>query len=382
MKAIKLTDDIYFVGGIDYSVRDFHGYETTYGTSYNCYLIMDEKITLIDSVKKPLTAEMLERISSVIDPSKIDIIISNHAEFDHSGGIKTISELSNAKVYATAAGVKSLTNMYGEMDYVAVKAGEKLCTGKYEFTFLPTPMVHWPDNMVTYLESQEILFSNDAFGQHVATNALFDTKSDVSFILNEAKKYYANIVLPYAPQVGRASNAVKSLKLKMIAPSHGIIWTDHIADIVSLYDDMLANKKSDTAVIVYDTMWGNTEAMAREIGAAFEEVCQNVKYYKLSASNMSDIVTEMMSAKYVAVGSPTLNNGLYPAVAKFLCYAGGLKPQNLSYVSFGSFGWAGGAIKEINASLDKLGYNKIAEYGVAFKPQAPLDVTPILELKQ
>ncbi len=380
MKAKQIAKNIYFVGAIDYTTRDFHGYETSYGTSSNAYIIIDEKVTLIDSVKKGYTDEMLSRIASVIDPSKIDIIISNHAEYDHSGGIKTIYDMSKAKVYATAAGVKSLTNMYGDMDYVTVKAGEKLSTGKYEFTFLPTPMVHWPDNMVTYLESEQILFSNDAFGQHIAVDSLVDTKTNVDFALTEAKKYYANIVLPYAPQVGRASDAVKSLAIKTIAPSHGIIWTKHIKDIIALYDKLLSNEKIDKAVVVYDTMWGNTEIMAKEIGSAFEQVCSCVKYYKLSVSNMSDIVTDMVDAKYLALGSPTLNNTLYPNVAKFLCYAGGLKPQNLSYISFGSYGWAGGAIKQINLQLDALNYTKIAEYGTQFAPQN-FDYKEILSLK-
>lgn len=381
MKAIKLTDNIYFVGAIDYDTREFHGYETDYGTSYNAYLIIDDKVTLIDSVKASFKDEMLQRIKSVIDPSKIDYIISNHAEFDHSGAIKDIYELSKAKVYGTHACIKILTNIYGEMDYVPVKANDKLNTGKYDFTFLPTPMVHWPDNMVTYLESEQMLFSNDAFGQHLAVNTLVDTKSDHALALKEAKKYYANIVLPFGQATAKASEVLSKLQIKTIAPSHGIVWTKHIPDILALYKDILEVKKEDTALVVYDTMWGNTEIQAKQIGGAFEKVCKNVKYYKLSKTYNSDIVSEMMTAKYIAVGSPTLNGGLFPEVAKFLCYIKGLKPQGLSYVSFGSFGWSGGAIKEINLVLDGLGYNKIAEYPTVYKPHSDFIPQEILDLK-
>lgn len=380
MEAIKLTEKVYWVGAVDYNVRSFHGYSTNRGVTYNAYLVIDEKITLIDSVKSAFTDEMLARISSVVDPKKIDIIISNHAEFDHSGAIKTVYELSGAKVYATVVGVKTLTTLYGDMDYVSVKTGEELNTGAYTFSFLPTPMVHWPDNMVTYLAAEQILFSNDAFGQHIATSTRFDYDTDFAEVLFEAKKYYANIVMPYAPQVAKALSSAKSLKLKMIAPSHGVVLASHIPEIFELYEQLTTLKKDGNAVIVYDSMWGGTEVLAKKIGAAYEKVCPRVMYFDLKHNNISDILTHLCSASHIAVGSSTLNNTMLPNVAAFLTYLKGLKPQKLNYTVFGTFGWMGGAVKEISAQLDALGYEKTAEYQCNFIP-SKIDLSPILNLK-
>lgn len=380
-QAKKLTDNIFWVGAVDYNVRSFHGYSTDRGATYNAYLVLDKKVTLIDSVKASFTDEMLQRISSVIDPAKIDVVISNHAEFDHSGAIKAVYELSNAKVYATAAGVKTLTTLYGEMDYVAVKPGETLNTGKYTFSFLPTPMVHWPDNMVTYLPSEQILFSNDAFGQHIATSTRLDVETDVHNVMHEAKKYYANIVMPYAAQVSKALSAAQSLKLKMIAPSHGVVLTKLIPNVFDMYTALTQNKKDGGALVVYDSMWGGTEKMALHVGAAFEKVCSSVKYFDLKHNHISDILTHLSTAEYLAVGSPTLNNTTLPTVAAFLNYTKGLRPQGLKYVAFGTFGWAGGAVKEICGILDALGHEKIAEYTQNFVP-ATLDFPEIDSLKK
>ena len=214
MKALKLCEGVYWVGAIDWNLRNFHGYETEKGSSYNAYLILDEKITLIDTVKEGFEGEMLSRIASVIDPSKIDIIVSNHAEPDHSGSIPAVLKVAkNAKVYtAFGAGVKNLTAYYGDLGYNGVKAGESLVLGKHTLHFVPTPMVHWPDNMVTYMTPGNILFSNDAFGQHYASDERLDTDCDLAEAYIQARKYYANIVQPYGMQTAKALAACADLQ--------------------------------------------------------------------------------------------------------------------------------------------------------------------------
>lgn len=381
MKAVKVKDDIYWVGGVDYAVRSFHGYNTERGATYNAYLIIDEKVTLIDTVKEPFTDELIARIESVIPIEKIDYVISNHAEFDHSGAVREIARRApNAKILATAAGVKTLTNLYGALPAQTVKPGETLTTGKYTFRFLPTPMVHWPDNMVTYLPSEKILFSNDAFGQHLATSTRFDTDTDYGDAMREAKKYYANIVLPYAAQVSRALSSVKELDLDIIAPSHGIIWTKHIPDIMKMYEFISAGGKDNTAVVAYDSMWGNTAKLAKLIGAALEEKYDRVIYADLKTTHMADVMTELSTASCLAVGSPTLNNTMMPNVAAFLCYLKGLNPapKGIRYCAFGSYGWGGGAVKQISEILSGLHYEPLADISVNFRPE-DADLSPLTE---
>ncbi len=380
MQAKQIAKNVYWVGAEDFDVRSFHGYKTGRGATYNAYLITGEKTVLIDSVKKTFTDEMLQRISSVTDVRNVEYIISNHAEFDHSGAIKTVADISGAQVYATAAGIKTLKNLYGDMNFHAVAAGETLSIGDFEFEFLPTPMVHWPDNMVTFEKKNKILFSNDAFGQHLSSSNIFDTEVSLEISLAEAKKYYANIVMPYAPQVKKALAAARSLSPSTIAPSHGVIWTEHVNDIFALYDDLTAGKKYGKAVIVYDTMWGNTEIIAKQIGAEFEKNGKEVIYANLQFTDRSDLMADIAEAEYLCVGSPALNATVMPNVAAFLNYAIGLKPPACGYVAFGSYGWGGGAIKYICETLDKAGYKKLGEVGCIYKPET-LDLNFLSDIK-
>ena len=353
MKAMKIAEGVYWVGAIDWNLRNFHGYETEKGSTYNAYLILDEKITLIDAVKGGFEAEMLARISSVIDPAKIDVIISNHAEPDHSGGIPAVLERAkNAKVYCAAgAGVKDLTAYYGDLGYIGVKAGETLSLGKCTLTFVPTPMVHWPDNMVSFMTPGNILFSNDAFGQHYASDERLDTECDLPEAYIQARKYYANIVQPYGMQTGKALAALEGLKIDTICPSHGIIWTKHIPDILALYKSWVNNEYDDTAAIVYDTMWHSTEAMAHAIESAFLACGLKPRLYNLHFCHNSDIIADAMTAKYIAVGSPTLNNNMMPSVASFLTYFKGLNGNKKKYIAFGSYGWGGQSPDQVFEAL-------------------------------
>ena len=353
MKAMKISEGVYWVGAVDWNLRNFHGYETEKGSTYNAYLILDEKITLIDTVKAGFEGEMLARIASVVDPEKIDVIISNHAEPDHSGALPYIKSIAkNAAVYTAAgAGVKDLSAYYGDLGYTGVKAGETLSIGKRTLTFVPTPMVHWPDNMVTYMLPEKILFSNDAFGQHYASDERTDTECDLPEAYIQARKYYANIVQPYGMQTGKALAALEGLEISAICPSHGIVWTKHIPDILALYKSWVANEYDDTAAIVYDTMWHSTEAMAHAIENAFLACGYKPRLYNLHYCHNSDIIADAMTAKYIAVGSPTLNNNMMPSVASFLTYFKGLNGNKKKYIAFGSYGWGGQSPDQVFEAL-------------------------------
>jgi len=360
MKAVKVTENVYWVGGIDWRLRNFHGYLTQRGSTYNAYLIVDEKITLIDTVKHYLYDEMLERIASVIDPAKIDVLISNHVEMDHSGGVpKLVEALGNPELYASPKGVEGLRAHYGDLTINAVKTGDTLSIGKRTLSFVNTPMVHWPDNMVTYSAHDKILFSNDAFGQHLASAQRFDDEYPVEIVYEEAKKYYANIVLPYGNQVKKALGAVGGLDIEVIAPSHGLVWRKHIPQILEKYTKWSANETDEQAVIVYDTMWQSTEKIARSIFSAFDSKNIPAELICLQDTHISDIMTQLITARYICVGSPTLNSNMLPTVGAFLTYFKGLAPKNRIGLAFGSYGWGGQGTAIIEKELLSCGFTML-----------------------
>jgi flavorubredoxin len=370
MKPIQIRDGIYWVGGIDWELRNFHGYLTQRGSTYNAYLVLDEKITLIDTVKHYLFDEMMERISAVTDPSRIDCIVSNHVEMDHSGSIPLLKKVApRAEVLTSVNGEKGLKMHYREdLNLRAVKSGEGLKLGKRSLQFIHTPMVHWPDNMVAWMPEEKILFSNDAFGQHIATSERFDDQYPVNIIMEEAKKYYANIVLPYSAQVKKALDALSGISPEVIAPSHGIIWRSHIGAILEQYALWSANKTEDRALIIYDTMWNSTRKMAFAIQRAFEN--RNIRTCMLDLKNnhISDIMTEVLTAKYICVGSPTLNNNMLPTVAAFLTYFKGLAPKGRTALAFGSYGWGGQSIEQVDAALRECGFTMLDRIKTQYIP--------------
>ena len=353
MNAIKLRDNIYWVGAIDWSMRSFHGYDTQRGSSYNAYLIIDDTITLIDTVKHGFEEEMLARISSVIDPSQINCVISNHVEPDHSYGVSLISSLApSAKIVTSAPnGLKGLRAYYGELPYETVKAGDSISLGKRTLQFIPTPMLHWPDSMVTYCPEEKILFSNDAFGQHLASGKRFDDENDLAILCEEAKKYYANILFPYGAQAKAALKALHRLDMEMIATGHGIIWRSHIPEIIERYKQWSSGETEERAVIVFDSMWHSTEAMAHTIAEAFIDKGYSVGYYDIKKNAHADIMTDILTSRYLAVGSPTLNNTMLPTIGGFLCYMRGLAPKGRKAFAFGSYGWGGQSIQQIEDEL-------------------------------
>ena len=360
LNAIEISPKVWWVGGIVWNERLFHGYTTEAGITYNAYLIMDEKITLIDTCKATFSNELVQRISQVVDPSKIDVVITNHVEMDHSGSLPVIHKIApNAQIYASAgAGVNEVRAHFG-IEATPVKSGDTLNIGERTLTFVTTPMVHWPDNMVTYSDVDQILFSNDAFGQHYATTKRFDDENDLCEIMKQAKKYYANIVWPYGMQAHKALEAVKGLELKMIAPSHGCIWRSHIDKILEKYEAWTTYQTEEKAVVVFDSMWHSTEMMAREICDSFIAEGISAKLIDVKASHISDIMTDLCDARYVAVGSPTLNSNMLPTVASFLTYMRGLSPKNDQRIglAFGSYGWAPLGPKQVYEELEKAKFN-------------------------
>lgn len=359
MNKIEIKPDIYWVGGIDWDIRNFHGYSTNRGTTYNAYLIIDKKITLIDTVKRYLFDEMLERIKTVVDPSKINYIVSNHVEMDHSGSIPRLLEITkNAKVITSTRGEKGLLKHYKKnLNLKVVNSGDTLNIGKRALHFVHIPMVHWPDSMATYSPYDKLLLPNDAFGQHIASSERFDDEIEWGILREEAAKYYANIVMPFGDQVKKALNVISTLKIDMIAPSHGIIWRSHISEILEEYKKWANYESNKQAVIIYDSMWGSTEKMAKKLEEGLNESGIPVTLRNLKTCHISDVITNIQDSKLILIGSPTLNNGMLPSVGGFLTYLKGLKPRNRVGFVFGSYGWGGQAVNEIKKILEELNWD-------------------------
>ena len=369
MSKVQLAKGVYWVGAIDWNVRNFHGYSTHRGTTYNAYLIIDEKIALIDTVKAPFYDEMAARVREIASFDKIDYVISNHVEMDHSGSLPmALRDAKNAKLVTLEKfGENGLAKTFHRSwPVIAVKEGSTVDLGKRKLAFIPTPMLHWPDSMCTYLVEDKLLFSMDAFGQHIATSQRFDDEVDMGIVMHEASKYYANILMPFGDLIVKAVNKLGGVKIDMIAPSHGIIWRFHIKDIVEAYAKWGKGETAAKALVIYDTMWGSTQKMALAIVKGMVDEGVDVKLFNLTASDKSDVIKEVLDAKALIIGSPTLNNGMFPSVAEFLCYLKGLKPKNKIGAAFGSHGWGGGAVKAIQQELEHTGVELI-DSKLAFK---------------
>lgn len=339
----EIAKNIFEVGVSDWNVRNFHGYLTPCGSSYNAYLILDEKITLIDTVKAPFSEELVERISEVVDLEKIDYVVCNHVEMDHSGGMPLIMQKAkNATVITTAKAQNELKLHYDTSSWKwdLIKSGDTRSLGQRDLAFVTTPMVHWPDNMVTYCPQEKILFSNDAFGQHIAHSEIFADEMPWDFVCKQAKSYYANIVMPYSAQVLSALKTVGGLDVQMIAPSHGLIFRKNIKEYLDLYTSWANGETKKKAVIVYDTMWHSTEKIAQSFAKAFENKGYVYKMFNLQANHISTVIEDCLDAKYICVGSPTLNKGIMPSVASFMTYLQGLIYKSKKGFLFGSYGWA------------------------------------------
>jgi flavorubredoxin len=364
-KAVPVTEDVWWVGAIDWNIRNFHGYQTRRGSTYNAYLILADSITLIDTVKAPFREEMLARIASVVDPGKIEYIVSNHSEMDHSGSLpEVIAAVNPKKVFASAVGAKTLTELFPlDREITAVQDGETLSLGNRTLTFLETRMLHWPDSMFAYLNEEQLLFSQDAFGMHLASLERFADECDPAILAYETATYYANIILPYSPLVLKLIERVAAagLSFRIIAPDHGPIWRKETGGIIGSYAKWAEQKPEAKAVVVYATMWHSTEMMARAISEGLAAGGLHVKLMSMDEVHRSDVVYELLGAGALAVGSPTLNNHLLPNMADILTYLKGLKPRNLIGAAFGSYGWSGEAVKEIEEILAEMKVEKAGE---------------------
>ncbi|HSB52679.1 MAG TPA: FprA family A-type flavoprotein [Dissulfurispiraceae bacterium] len=380
MKAVEVKNGIYWVGAIDWAVRDFHGYGTPHGTTYNNYLIMDDEITLVDTVKHDFADITIKNIRSLVDPSKIRNVVINHIENDHATSIDRIMELApKATIYITEKGRKGYERFYdlSKWNVKVVKTGDTLSTGKKTLLFIETPMLHWPDSMMTYVKDDNVLISQDAFGQHIASAVRFDdefvTCQSMSELEDAVIDYYANILMPFGQLIKAKISDVQKLGLDIdvIAPDHGVIWRANPKKIVQMYLDMANGKAELSVLVIYDTMWHSTEQMTVPIVEGIKDAGVECRVFKLRAAPTSIGIKEFWRARGTLVGTPTLNNIVYPTVANFLTYLRGLRPKNRIVGAFGSYGWGGGAVKEVYEECKKMGL-EIFEPGVqvAYRPSA------------
>ena len=372
MKPLEIKKGIYSVGVVDWNVRNFHGhtYTTKRGTTYNAYLIVDEKIALVDTVLGSFSQELIDNIRAIVPVEKIDYVIANHVETDHSGALPEIMELCpKAKVFGTEKCKEGLyRHYYKNWDFQVVKTGDTLKLGKRTLTFVEAPMIHWPDSMFTYCAEESLLMPNDAFGQHLATSERFDDEVDQCALMDEAAKYYANILWPLSSLISRKIEDVLKMKLSidMIAPSHGIVWRKDPMKIVNSYISWAKNETKKKAVIVYETMWGATEKMAKAIAQGISDTGVSVKLCRIPDSDTTDVAKDMLDAKGFIFGSSTHDNDMLNNIAGFMEFFKGLKPKNRTAAAFGSYGWSGGAVKELE-DLVKAGGVELAQPSISVK---------------
>lgn len=366
----KVKSKVSWLGFIDWELEQFHGddYSIFNGSSQNAYLIEEEKTVLIDTVWKPHDQYFLDNLKQEIDLKKIDFIIANHGEIDHSGALPALMrEIPDTPIYCTANAVKSLKGQFHQdWNFHVVRTGDSLDIGNgKQLIFVEMPMLHWPDSMATYMTGDNILFSNDAFGQHFAVQELFNDKADQCLLDREAMKYYANILNPFSPLVKRKLEEILSLNLKIdiIAPSHGVIWRDNPMQIVEKYSKWCQNYQEDQITIVYDTMWEATTSMAYLLGDYIHELSPDtvVKIYNCAKEDKNEIMTEVFRSKAIAVGSPTVGRDILSTVAGWLHFLKSLEFKDKKAAAFGTYGWSGEAPKVIKESLEKAGFETVEQ---------------------
>ncbi|MDO8880226.1 MAG: FprA family A-type flavoprotein [Coriobacteriia bacterium] len=374
MHAVQVTDGIWWVGGIDWSLRDFHGFETPEGTTYNCYLVVGETgVALVDTTKAPFVPELLARIESVMPLERITHIIVNHIEPDHNGGLRDVMvAIPQARVVASPSGVRGVAEYHNGLEVEPVKADDVIDLGGKTLQFMAQPMVHWPDSMFTYCPEAATLMPNDAFGQHVASEERFADEFGIDEALSELGIYYANILLPLGTAVGKAVAKVVEAgwKLDIVAPSHGLIWRgDDIGRVIDAYARWGAGEKRDKALVVFSTMWGSTETIARSVAEGIATAGVEVEVYDLALSPLAHVTAELLEAKALVLGSPTLHHGMLYRVAGYLQYLSGLKPTDRIAATFGSYGWSKGADKEMRSRLEEIGFElPFEDFLVKFRP--------------
>jgi flavorubredoxin len=360
-----LRENIDWVGYVDWTVRDFHSYDTERGATYNAYLVRDEKTALIDTVKAPYAQDLLRKVSLLCDPVNVDYVVCNHAEPDHSGALPEVMRaMPRAILVCDKKCSEALAEHYdtSSWKFRIVTTGDVISLGKRTLKFVETPMVHWPESMFTYVPEEKLLFSMDAFGQHFASSERFDDESSLCTIMQEAKAYFANIVMPYGKSVKACLERTADLEIEMIATSHGVIWRTHVAKILAAYRNWMEHRPKPKVLVIFDTMWESTGAMAQAImdGAAEVEGVQ-CKLIHIRRSNLTQIATETLDAAAIAFGSATLNHGMMPMAAATLSYLEGLRPKGKSSFAFGSYGWGRGGAEAVEEQLRKIGWDVLRE---------------------
>ncbi len=367
----QINKYVKWIGKTDWELKKFHGDEftTTQGSSYNAYLIEDEKTVLIDTVWLPYDKEFVANLKQEVDLNKIDAIIIQHGEVDHSGAlVELMKEIPNTPIYCTANGVKSIQGQYHQnWNFNVVKTGDKLNIGEHTLTFIEAPMLHWPDTMFTYIDKEEILFSNDGFGQHLASEHLYADEVEQDELWNQALTYYANILTPFSMLVTKKINEILEMKLpiKMICPSHGLIWRKEPEKIIQKYLEWANNYQENQITILYDTMWNSTRKMAEAIAEGIQKADDKVtiKLMNTSKDDKTEVLTEVFKSKAILVGSPTVNNGYLHSIAGILEMIKGMKLKNKKAAVFGSYGWSGEAVNQITEQLKKAGFI-VAQEGI------------------
>jgi len=380
--AVKISDGVYWVGVLDWDLRDYHGY-TLEGTTYNCYLVFGKKTALIDNTYPGLSAQLWARIYDAFNQEgrepKIDVIVQNHIEKDHSGCLTEFTKkFPDVKLYCSNKAVSGLKNHYPVLDGFemnAVKTGETVDLGGKTFTFLEAPMLHWPDSMFTFLGEDGILFSNDAFGQHICSSYRYDHEISEDFLVQHAQKFYANLVTPSSPLVLKKLEEVVNLglldQIKTIAPSHGQIWTDPLK-IITKYQEWASGECKDKVTFIYDTMHHSTQTMAHAMIEGLVSGGIEIKAYFLHTDGRSDVVTDILDSKAIFVGSPTMMNNPFPSLGDLMYYLTALSFKKTNYqkkaVVFGSKGWGGGANKKLAADLEGAGFEVIKQHDLTYIP--------------
>jgi flavorubredoxin len=370
LNKVSLAEGINWVGVVDWNLRDFHGFTARRGTSYNSYLISDKKTALVDTVKYTFSEEFLKKIGEITNLEKLDYIIINHLEMDHSSSLPIVAKLAkNATIIASQRGKEAIIEHYGaDFRIKTVRTGDELNLGKRTLRFIEAPMLHWPDSMFTYIIEEKILLSNDAFGQHLASVFRFDDQVDQHVLMEEAITYYANILMPLGSLISRKIQEIVKMGIapKIIAPSHGMIWRSNPPKIIQAYLNWSVFKSKLKAVVVFDTMWRSTNKMARAITEGLASQGVDVKLLKLRVAGKTEVVTEILDSKAVIVGSPTLNQQMFPSLGAFLTYITGLKPKGKLWSFFGSYGWSRGAVKTMSEMAKKAGF-EVFEPGLEVK---------------
>jgi flavorubredoxin len=367
MAVVQIKDNVYWVGAIDWNDHDFHGYSTApKGTTYNAYLVIDDKITLFDTVKEEFKMDLYHQIRSLVKLEDIDYIVANHMEPDHSGALPWIMEqVKPEKLFCSKMGKKALLELYHheKWPYEVVGNGDSISLGKKTVHFMETRMVHWPDSMFSYIPQDKLLISQDAFGQNLASVERFDDEVDLEALMDETSFYYANIVLPYSPQVRKVFESLgkSGWEIDMIAPDHGVVWRSHVDKILEAYDRYSRQVTKEKAVIVYDTMWHSTEKMAKAIGEGLSDEGVSYTLMHLKAYHHSQVMGELADATALICGSSTHNNGILPLVADFLTYMKGLRPVGRLGAAFGSYGWSGESVKHISDFMESAKIEMVGE---------------------